>query len=183
MRVKLLSAFAVLLSLIAAGYSESVSARTEPTAAGLWQAVDDETGQPTGWFLIRNGGGVYTGVIAKMFLKAGENPNESCSKCPGDRHNHPWLGLEIIRGMTRSGLKYDGGTILDPRDGDVYNAMMMLASDGQTLTVRGYLGISLLGRNQYWTRLPDSAYEQLDPSVNPGAKGGPGGAAGKPESL
>jgi hypothetical protein len=35
------------------------------------------------------------------------------------------------------------------------------------LVVRGYIGISLLGKNQYWTRLPDSAMTMLDPSVNP----------------
>jgi len=33
--------------------------------------------------------------------------------------------------------------------------------------VRGYLGISLLGQNQYWTRLPDSAYNEIDPRFNP----------------
>jgi hypothetical protein len=33
--------------------------------------------------------------------------------------------------------------------------------------VRGYIGFELLGKNQYWTRLPDSAYTMLDPSINP----------------
>jgi hypothetical protein len=44
---------------------------------------------------------------------------------------------------------------------------MTVTPDGQTLVVRGYIGISLLGKNQYWTRLPDSAMTMLDPSVNP----------------
>jgi hypothetical protein len=44
---------------------------------------------------------------------------------------------------------------------------MTVTPDGQTLVVRGYIGISLLGKNQYWTRLPDSDMAQLDPSVNP----------------
>jgi hypothetical protein len=76
--------------------------------------------------------------------------------------------LEIIRGMKSEGEdKYGGGTILDPRDGKIYKATMKVSPDGQTLTVRGYIGFELLGRNQYWTRLPDSAYSVLDPSVNP----------------
>ena len=45
--------------------------------------------------------------------------------------------------------------------------MLSVAPDGQTLVVRGYIGFEMLGQNQYWTRLPDSAYSVLDPSLNP----------------
>jgi hypothetical protein len=43
----------------------------------------------------------------------------------------------------------------------------------QTLIVRGYIGFELLGQNQYWTRLPDSAYSALDPAVNPNPAANP----------
>ena len=103
-----------------------------------------------------------------MFLKPGEDPNATCDKCKDDRKGHTWLGLEIIRGMKPEGEnKYGGGTILDPRDGKIYKATMKVTPDGQTLVVRGYIGFELLGQNQYWTRLPDSAYSALDPSANP----------------
>ena len=155
---------AALLSLVVPGQTLGA----EPSASGLWQAVDDDTHQPNAWFLIRDGGGgIYTGAIVRMFLKPGEDPNIQCDKCVDDRRNKPWMGLEIIRGMKREGMKYTDGTILDPRDGNIYSAQMTLTPDGQTPVVRGYLGISLLGKNQYWTRLPDSAYSVLDPSVNP----------------
>jgi hypothetical protein len=109
-----------------------------------------------------------------MFLKPGEDPNEACVECKDDRHNHPWLGLEIIRGMKPEGEnKYGSGTILDPRDGKIYKATMKVTPDGQTLIVRGYIGFELLGQNQYWTRLPDSAYSALDPAVNPNPAANP----------
>jgi uncharacterized protein (DUF2147 family) len=165
MRTKSVVAFAILFPFLV---SAPVHGAGQGSPVGLWQAVDDNTKQPTGWFLITDHNGVYDGIIAKMFLKPGEDPNVVCSQCKDDRHDHPWLGLEIIRGMQQEGEdKYGGGTILDPRDGKVYKATMKLAPDGQTLVVRGYVGFELLGENQYWTRLPDSAYSVLDPSVNP----------------
>ncbi len=139
----------------------------EPTAVGLWQQVDEATGRTQGWFLISERSGVYGGIIAKMFMAPGESQNPICTRCEGDQKNALWLGLAIIKGMKRNGQSYEDGTILDPRDGSVYRALMQLSPDGQTLTVRGYFGIALLGRDQVWTRLPDSAYAQLDPSVNP----------------
>jgi uncharacterized protein (DUF2147 family) len=164
MRVKLVMVVAALLSLIAGDHAWSA----EQSPLGLWQALDDDTKQPSGWFLISEHDGIYAGIIAKMFMKPNEDPNALCDQCKDDRHNHPWLGLEIIRGMKPEGNdKYVDGTILDPRDGKIYKAMMTVTPDGQTLVVRGYLGFALLGRNQYWTRMPDSAFSQLDPSVNP----------------
>lgn len=162
MRAKLAVGFAALLSLMAGGHA--VGAAMSPV--GLWQAIDPDTKQPSGWFLISDHDGVYVGALVKMFLQPGEDPNVVCDKCRDDRHDQPWLGLQIIRGMKPAGdNKYVDGTILDPRDGNVYDAMMTLTPDGQTLVIRGYLGISLLGRNEYWTRLPDSDYSMLDPSI------------------
>lgn len=163
MRARQLTIAAAFLLLFAAGDALG----DELTAEGLWQAVDHDSGQPTGWFLIRNHDGVYDGTIVRMYLKQGESLDVVCDRCTDDRRNRPWLGLDIIRGMLRDGLSYTNGTILDPRYGRIYDAKMTLAPDGQTLVVRGYLGISLFGQNQYWTRLPDSAFNEIDPRFNP----------------
>lgn len=157
---------------------ESASAE-EPVVTGLWQQVDAATGKTEGWFLFVERDGLFEGRIAKMFMEPGDDPNPRCDRCEGDQKKASFLGLAIINGMRRHGLEYEDGTILDPRNGTRYRALMRLSPDGQTLIVRGYLGIALLGQDQTWVRLPDSAYAELDPSVNPLAPLGSRPAASK----
>jgi uncharacterized protein (DUF2147 family) len=163
--LKLRAAQRALLGLVALLAAATSAAAAEPSVTGLWQKIDDQTGKSVGWFLFVERDGFYEGAIAKVFLRPNDTPNQICSNCRDDRKNAPLLGIPLIRNMKRDGLVYRDGNILDPRDGNVYNAMMTVSPDGEQLTVRGYMGFVLFGRDEIWHRLPDSATKELDPIV------------------
>jgi uncharacterized protein (DUF2147 family) len=144
----------------------------DPTAVGLWEQVDENSNKPESWFKITERNGMYEGNLVKIFFKPGEDENWVCSKCEGSEKGAPVLGLTLIKGMKRNGMSYEEGTIMDPRDGSVYRALMRLSPDGQKLEVRGYLGISLFGRSQVWNRLPDSALGPQPAGTRAAPKGG-----------
>lgn len=159
----------LMIALVSLSAARAAPASNEPSAAGLWEQVDEKSNKPESWFSIVEKDGVYTGTLVKIFPKPGDPPPESwrCTKCEGAEKNAPVQGLALIKGMKRKGLKYEDGTIMDPRDGTVYRALMELSSDGKQLEVRGYLGMALFGRSQMWNRLPDNAMDPPPPPPPP----------------
>jgi hypothetical protein len=164
LKARIASVAFAALAVITGSFPATTRAQ-EPTAAGLWQKIDKDTNKPVSWFLFVDRGGVFEGHIAKMFMQPGENPNPVCTHCTDDRKGAPVLGIPFVRGMKRVGLKYDGGTVLDPRNGTIWNADMTLNPAEQTLTLRGYVLIRSVGLDDVWHRLPDTAYSQLDPAI------------------
>lgn len=122
------------------------------TPVGNWKTIDDTTHEPRALIRIyTDADGTLSGEIMKV-LDKDANPDKRCDKCTGDRKDHPIQGLRIIEKMHADGETWDQGTILDPENGKVYRAKMTLAEGGKKLVVRGYIGISLIGRSQTWIR-------------------------------
>ena len=122
---------------------------------GLWQSIDDKTGAPKALVEIRKeADNTYAGKVVKLTPRAGYTPKEICVDCPAPYTNKPIIGLDVVTGLkSTDGLNYTSGRILDPNTGKLYSMKAKLSSNGKRLHLRGYLGISALGRNQIWIRV------------------------------
>jgi uncharacterized protein (DUF2147 family) len=85
-------------------------------------------------------------------LGSNDDPTRRCTACTDSRKDQPMKGMTIISDMKADGKDWDGGQILDPENGKLYKCTMHLEDNGGKLVVRGYIGISLLGRSQTWVR-------------------------------
>jgi uncharacterized protein (DUF2147 family) len=122
------------------------------TPLGLWQTIDDHTGAPRAVVEItQDANGVLSGKVVKG-LVPGEPRDRRCTACTDYRKDQPIIGMTIVSGMHKDGDSWEGGQILDPDNGKVYRCKMHLEKDGRQLVVRGYIGVSLLGRSQTWNR-------------------------------
>lgn len=120
------------------------------TPVGLWRTFDDNTGRERGLVRIWQQNGMLFGSVEGTVDPA--EGNRTCEKCRDDRHGKPILGLNIIRGLKQEGDRWTGGEILDPQNGQTYRCWIRLEDAGRKLVLRGYVGISLLGRSQVWLR-------------------------------
>jgi len=104
---------------------------------GLWQSIDDKTGAPKALVEIRKeADNTYAGKVVKLTPRAGYTPKETCVNCPPPYTNKPITGLDVVTGLkSTDGLNYT-----------------KLSANGKRLHLRGYVGVSVLGRNQIWIR-------------------------------
>jgi uncharacterized protein (DUF2147 family) len=128
------------------------SAQASESPVGLWRTIDDKTGKEKSLVRIVETNGELRASIEKLFREPHEEPNPNCDKCPGDRKNKPVLGMMIMTGLKKAGSEFEGGEILDPANGKIYRVKMWTAEGGKKLNVRGFIGVSLLGRTQVWIR-------------------------------
>ncbi|MCG1039235.1 MULTISPECIES: DUF2147 domain-containing protein [Burkholderiaceae] len=130
----------------------SALAADNASPIGVWQTIDDHTGQPKALVQIaQEADSTLAGKIVKG-LATNDQPDCRCTACTDARKDQLMLGMTIIDGMKQDGDSWKGGHILDPENGKVYKCKMHVEDNGQKLVVRGYIGVSLIGRSQTWNR-------------------------------
>ena len=84
-----------------------------------------------------------------------QSPLTQCKNCPAPFTNKPIIGLNILQNFKADPAQpnhFIDGMVLDPRAGKIYHGKARLNANGNKLTLRGYIGISLIGRSQTWIR-------------------------------
>jgi uncharacterized protein (DUF2147 family) len=119
---------------------------------GVWRSIDDKTKQERSIIRITEENGGLRGVVEKIFDQPGDDPAHLCKECKDERKDKPIVGMPILWGLKKDGDSWTGGEILDPKNGKIYKCKLTLSQDGKSLNVRGFIGISLIGRSQTWVR-------------------------------
>ncbi len=95
--------------------------------------------------------GKYYGKL--VWLKVTEEngkPRVDKNNPDAAHRNDPLMGMQLLKGFTKDDDRhFSGGTIYDPKNGKTYSCK--ITRNGNTLDVRGYVGISLIGRTTTWT--------------------------------
>ena len=140
-----------ILLLIALGLISTLATAAE-NPVGLWRTIDDKSGKEKSLVRVTESNGQLQLTIEKIFREPGEDPNPLCDKCPGEKKNKPVIGMQIGNGLKKDGDVWSGGEILDPQNGKTYKCKVWLEDKGKKLHVRGFIGVSVLGRTQVWLR-------------------------------
>ena len=140
--LKLFLSVGLLLAFAMTGLAQN-------SPVGLWKTVDDETGEEKSYVEIFERNGKLYGKIDRLLLKPADTV---CENCPGDKKDKRLVGMEILWDFEPYKDYWSYGQILDPVTGKVYKCSMWLEGNNE-LKLRGYIGISAIGRTQTWSRV------------------------------
>lgn len=142
----------ILMSIVIGVVLISAHAADRDSPVGLWRTIDDKSGKERSLVRVSEANGQLQITIERLFREPGEEPNPVCEKCSGEKKNKPVTGMQIGSGMKKDGEVWSGGEILDPENGKTYKCKVWLEDKGRKLHVRGFIGVSVLGRTQVWAR-------------------------------
>ncbi|NOZ00881.1 MAG: DUF2147 domain-containing protein [Deltaproteobacteria bacterium] len=145
----------VAIVILAIAFSTQTAWAEALSPVGKWKTIDDDTGKPKSIVEIWERGGKVYGKILRLFRGPSEDQDPKCDKCEGFRKDKRIIGMTIMWGLSRDDDEWSGGKILDPDNGKIYRCYIEVQEGGKKLKVRGYIGISLLGRTQYWLKVDD----------------------------
>jgi len=166
-----MKSFKCAFVLICSLFISVVSFSAVLSPLGYWKQYSDGTGQLQSLIKIwRSKKGDLRGTVVAGYAMNGKAPGLYCVKCPGPFHNKRIVGQTILWGLQYQNGYWQDGHILDPNSGSIYHAQLRLLDNGNKISARGYIGISLFGRSQTWVRVPANQLNALMKKAYPQPK-------------
>jgi len=129
----------------------TLAATAQSTPVGVWKTIDDVTGEAKSHLeIFQKDGKLYAKIVKLLSSPA----DKVCDACPGDKKGQPLMGMEILWDLEPYDDYWSYGKIMDPETGKIYKCNVEMKGNDE-LAVRGYIGFSLLGRNQAWFRVTE----------------------------
>jgi len=134
---------------VALAHAQQLSAKLQ-NAIGHWQVINSD-GTPGGKVDTYLENGKLFGRVTEV--RPGRTTKDLCDKCSGEYKNQLILGMVILRNFHTEGDDWIDGTVVDPENGKEYKGKIWAVGNDK-LRMRGFIGISLLGRTEGWVRIP-----------------------------
>jgi uncharacterized protein (DUF2147 family) len=144
-----------LIQIVCIGFtllSSSLYIDGQSSPLGNWRTVNDATGKTESIVTISEENGKLVGTIRKVYDPYPKETQPLCTACQGALKNKPMIGLRILWDMQKDKDEWANGKILDPDTGKIYRCVLSMENNGNRLRVRGFVGMALFGRTQYWIR-------------------------------
>lgn len=139
--MKVLSTLVFVLSLFSFGYLSGQS--KSDVILGEWTSELKDAR-----INIYKQGDLYHGKIVWN-----KTPGKKDEKNPDTSlRNRDILGMVILKNFRYTGSSWENGTIYDPHSGKTYDCILKTREQNKVLDIRGFIGITLLGRTSLWTR-------------------------------
>lgn len=135
----------IILSLLflVLGFNQILKAQKENEIVGLWLSEPRDAKIQ----IFKSSNNKYYGKLiwgARMYEKDGKTSRLA-------KNGKPFKDLLMLQGFIFDDGVWDEGTIYDPEEGKTYSCT--IKKNGESLDIRGYVGISLFGRTTKWTKI------------------------------
>lgn len=152
--MKRLGFLVLVFPLFLGGFSAKSQSKADKIC-GIYYATEPSNGEGSQVLIYKTTDGKYEGkVIWMQYPNHPDGTPRLDAKNPDkSKRDQPCVGMVIIKNFVYNEKDEEWqGTVYNPGSGNTYRSYMRLESGGNTLKVRGYLGVSLLGKTVSWKR-------------------------------
>lgn len=136
-----------LLTFICVLFAQSVFAQSPNDIVGTWYNTEKDARVE----IFREGDKYHGKIVWLQEPRENNRPKVDKNNTDKSKRDRPIMGMRLLNDFKFKNGTWEDGTIYDPKNGKTYSSTIKKKNE-DTLEVRGYVGISLIGRTVEWTR-------------------------------